>query len=271
MRAAAAWYRHEPANPTVRVVITDPFFYLLAIPALLIVGIGKGGLGGGIGILGVPLMALAIDPVRAAAIMLPILMLMDAFALRRWWGRWDAANLAILLPGAVAGIVIGTFTFRYLSEDAIRILIGVIAIAFVTNHFVDVLRGRSVPTDRPPRRLAGSFWGAVAGFTSFGVHAGGPPINVYLLRQGLDKGTFQATSVAAFAVINLVKVPPYAWLGQLEVANLTTALVLSPMAPIGIAVGAWLHHNIDETWFFRFVYASLLVVGVRLVWVGLAG
>lgn len=250
-------------------MITDPVFYLLAIPALLIVGIAKGGLGGGIGILGVPLMALAIDPVKAAAIMLPILMLMDAFALRQWWGRWDRAHLIVVLPGAVAGIVLGFFTFRYLSEDHIRILIGVIAVGFVANHFAGLLRGRSAPTGRlPPQRVAGTFWGAVAGFTSFGVHAGGPPINVYLLRRGLDKSAFQATCVAAFAIINWVKVPPYLWLDQFRVDTLATALVLTPLAPLGIWLGAWLHHRVDETLFFRFVYASLLIVGTRLIWIG---
>lgn len=251
-------------------MITDPFFYLLAIPALLIVGIAKGGLGGGIGILGVPLMSLAIGPVQAAAIMLPILMLMDGFALRQWWGRWDVPNLAIVLPGAVVGIVVGAFTFRFLSEDHIRVLIGVIAVGFVANHILGVLRGATPPENRPPRPVAGSFWGAVAGFTSFGVHAGGPPINVYLLRQGLDKGTFQATCVAAFFVINWVKVPPYAWLGQFDFANLATALALSPLAPVGIRLGHWLHHRVDETWFFRFIYASLLIVGLRLIWIGLS-
>jgi uncharacterized membrane protein YfcA len=250
-------------------MITDPVFYLCAIPALLIVGVAKGGLGGGIGILGVPLMALAVDPVQAAAIMLPILMLMDAFALHRWWGRWHLGNLRIVLPGAVAGIVVGFFTFRYLSEDHIRILIGLIAVGFVAHHVAGVLRGRTPPTEPlAPRPVAGTFWGGLAGFTSFGVHAGGPPINVYLLRQGLDKAAFQATSVAFFAIVNWVKVPPYAWLGQFRTDTLATALVLAPLAPLGIWLGAWLHHRIDETLFFRVVYASLLIVGVRLIWIG---
>jgi uncharacterized membrane protein YfcA len=190
---------------------TDPLFYALAVPAILIVGIAKGGLGGGIGILGVPLMSLAAGPVQAAAIMLPLLMVMDAFALQRWWGRWDLPNLRVLLPGAVFGILLGTFTFRYLSDDHIRVLIGLIAVGFVAARGVDVLRGRGAPeAGRAARPIAGTVWGTVAGFTSFGVHAGGPPVNVYLLRQGLSKSTFQATSVAFFTLVNWIKLPPYA-------------------------------------------------------------
>lgn len=251
-------------------MITDPTFYLFAIPAMLIVGIAKGGLGGGIAIIGVPLMSLAIGPVRAAAIMLPILIAMDALAVRQWWGRLDLGNLKAMLPGALLGILIGAFTFRYLSEDNIRVLVGVIAVGFVVNHFAGLLSGRRLPPGRrEPRPVAGTLWGSLAGFTSFGVHAGGPPMNVYLLRQGLDKSTFQATSVIFFAIVNWVKVLPYAWLGQLQFDNLETALVLLPLAPLGIWLGAWLHHRIDETWFFRFVYASLLVIGARLIWIGL--
>ena len=93
-----------------------------------------------------------------------------------------------------------TFTFRYLSEDAIRVLIGVDAVGFVANHFLGVLRRvHRLQTCSCP--LAGAFWGAMAGFTSFGVHAGGPPTNVYLLRQGLDKGSFQATTVLFFMIV----------------------------------------------------------------------
>ena len=101
------------------------------------------------------------------------------------------------------------------------------------------------------------------------MHAGGPPLHVYLLSQGLDKSTFQATTVAFFFAINWLKLGPYAWLGQLDGSNLTTSLVLAPLAPLGIALGAWLHHRIDETIFFRIVYASLVVLGLELIRNGL--
>ena len=134
--------------------------------------------------------------------------------------------------------MLGTFTFRYLSEDAIRVLIGVIAVGFVAHTSWAFLRSAPPPARRAPRPLAGTFWGAMAGFTSFGVHAGGPPTNVpTCFAQGLDKGTFQATTVLFFMIMGWVKVPPYALLGQFDYGNLATSLALAPLAPLGIRLG----------------------------------
>ena len=101
--------------------IADPLFYAVAVPAILIVGISKGGVAGGLGSVSVPMMALAISPIQAAAIMLPILCLMDLFGLYAYRGVWDRRNLALMLPGALVGILIGTLTFRYLSDDGVRL------------------------------------------------------------------------------------------------------------------------------------------------------
>jgi uncharacterized protein len=246
-------------------MVTDPWFYATAIVAVLIVGVAKGGLAGGIGIVGVPLLALTIGPIRAAAIMLPILMLMDVFALRAWWGRWDNANLRTMIPGAVLGTLIGYATFQLLSADAMRVLVGVIALGYALNWFF--ARGRS--TAKPASLGRGTFWSTLSGFTSFSVHAGGPPIQVYLLSQQLDKGVFQATSVVFFFIVNWLKLGPYALLGQLNLANLSTSLVLAPLAPLGIWLGAALHARIDERLFYRVIYASLVLIGGKLIYDGL--
>ncbi|MBQ0799358.1 MAG: sulfite exporter TauE/SafE family protein, partial [Porticoccaceae bacterium] len=146
-------------------MITDPFFYLCAIPAILIFGLAKGGFGGGIAVVSVPLMTLAISPVQAAGILLPILIIMDVVALWSFRGQWSKLNLRLTLPGAMVGIIIGAFTFRYLSEDAIRIMIGVIAVAFCLNYWLKPTLDKKAE----PSILHGSLWGTVAGFTSFGI------------------------------------------------------------------------------------------------------
>jgi uncharacterized membrane protein YfcA len=245
---------------------TDPWFYVTATVALLIVGIAKGGLGGGIGIVGVPLMSLVIDPIRAAAIMLPILLVMDGFAVHAWWQRWDVRNLRTMIPGAVLGTLLGFATFRMLSPDAMRLLVGALALAISFSWFA----ARGLPQPKPSSLGRGTFWSTLSGFTSFSIHAGGPPAQVYLLSQQLDKSTFQATTVAFFFFVNALKLPFYAWLDQLDFANLSTSLVLAPLAPLGIRLGHVLHHRIDERVFYRIVYASLIVIGGKLVYDGLA-
>lgn len=248
-------------------MITDPFFYLCAIPAVLIFGIAKGGFGGSIAVVSVPLMALAISPVKAAAILLPLLIMMDAVALWSFRGQWHKANLAIMLPGAIAGIGIGALYFRYLSDDAVRILIAVIALAFTLNFLIK--RGKTAPTE--PSVIKGGLWGIVSGFTSFGIHAGGPPANVYLLPQNLDKSILMGTLAVFFAIVNLVKVVPYALLGQLDYSNLITSLVLMPLAPIGVRLGYYMHHKVSQTTIVNLCYLFLAVAGAKLFVDGITG
>ena len=243
-------------------MLHDPAFYATAIIAVMIVGIAKGGLGSGVGIVGVPLMALTIAPARAAAIMLPILLTMDLFAMRAWWGRWDRENLRTMIPGGVLGTLIGWATFRMLSADALRLLVGALAFGLSLAWFLR----RTEPARKPPSLARGTFWSTLAGFTSFSIHAGGPPTQVYLLSQQLDKGRFQGTTVAFFFTLNWLKAPMFAWLGQLDFDNLATSLVLLPLAPLGIWIGRTLHDRVDERLFYRIIYASLLLIGAKLIY-----
>ncbi len=250
-------------------MITDPWFYAAAVPALLIIGISKGGLGGGLAIVGVPLLAMVVDPRQAAAILLPILCVMDFFGVLAYRGSWDRPNMRILLPAAVVGIVIGALTFRYLNADAIRLLIGVISIGFVANYLAG--KFRSVPAEPVgPNIWKGGFWGGVAGFVSFVAHAGAPPLSVYLLPQRLSRTVFMGTSVLFFIVVNYVKLVPYTLLGQFDGRNLMTSLVLMPLAPIGIWMGVWAHNRISEKVFYIICYTAVAVAGFKLLYEGIS-
>lgn len=255
--------------PAGAAVIAEPLFYALAVPAILVVGISKGGFGAGLGILAVPLMSLAVPPLQAAGIMLPLLCLMDLFGLYVYRRVWDRANMAVMLPAALVGIAIGTMSAGLLEERHIRLLIGVIAVAFVSDHWIG-RRRRRAPKGRSV--LKGGWWAAVSGFTSFLAHAGGPPLSVYLLPQRLDKTLFVGTTVVFFAVVNYAKLLPYAWLGQLGTDNLMTAVVLSPLAPLGMLLGVRLHRLISGGVFYEVCYAITFVAGLKLLYDGaLAG
>jgi uncharacterized membrane protein YfcA len=248
-------------------MITDVAFYLAAVVSVLVAGISKSGFGGGLGVLSVPLLALVISPSQAAAILLPILCLM--YALNAWHYRhtWDPVNLRILVPSGLVGVVIGTLTFRYFSEAHLRILIGAIALWFVLYY----VRLRKDGEPQQANVWRGGFWGVVAGFTSFGMHAGGPPANIYLLPQRLDKGLFVGTLVILFTVINYVKLIPYGLLGQLDGDNLLTSLVLAPLAPIGVVIGIRLHRWVNERVFYLICYVALGVTGIKLLVDGFQG
>lgn len=251
-------------------MIADPWFYCAAVPAVLIAGVSKGGFGAGLGVVAVPMMALVLPPVQVAAIMLPILCLMDLVDVWAYWRKWDGPVLRRLALAAVIGIAVGTLTFHLMAPWSIRLLVGLIALGFAANYWKNRLHGkRSAP--QAPGPASGWFWGAVSGFTSFTAHAGGPPVNVYLLPLGLEKTRYQATTVGFFLLVNYVKLVPYAGLGLFTGENLATSAALFPVAVAGILAGIWLHNRVPTGLFYTACYVFLALTGAKLVWDGLAG
>ena len=245
-------------------MITDPWFYAAAIPAVLLVGISKGGFGSGAGIFATPLMALTVPIPQAAAIMLPILIVMDAVGLWAYRGKFNRENLRVLLVGGIIGIALGALAFRYLSDAWTRLVLGAISVGFVMHYYGFRVGRRTVVASR----AKGFFWSTVSGLTSTIAHAGGPPLSIYLLPLRLEKSVLVGTTVVFFAVINLVKLVPYAWLDLFDGRNLSTSAALAPLAPIGIFAGYQMMRRVDEVLFYRICYALLAVVGLRLLWEG---
>jgi uncharacterized membrane protein YfcA len=250
------------------VLITDPWFYALAIPAFLLTGISKGGFASGAGNTGVPLMSLVIPAPQAAGIALPVLCAMDLSALRAWWGRWDRAELARTLPGAMVGIVLGTLVFGALSDAMVKLMIGVMTLAFIARSLWQEYGGGEAVA-AAGSRLRGNVWGGLSGFTSFIAHAGGPPLAVYLLPLRMERARLAATTVAFFATVNYVKLVPYFFLGALSVQNLLTSLVLLPLAPLGIKLGVWLAARVSDRLFYRIIHVLLALTGAQLIHEGL--
>lgn len=250
-------------------LIAEPLFYLCAIPAVLISGLSKGGLGGGLGVIAVPIISLAVSPVQAAGIMLPILCCMDLVGIWAYWGKWDRLSVIVLVSGSLVGIAVGALSFRYLDASAIRLITGSIAMLFALDHWLRGWFGFERLTR--PGRLSGVFWGGVSGFTSTIAHAGSPPVSIYLLPQRLHRTVFQATTVFFFMSVNYLKLIPYAWLGQFSLENLATSAILLPVSIAGIFLGLWVHNRVSEVLFFRLCYGILFLVGAKLVYDGLVG
>ena len=236
------------------------------MPAVILAGVSKGGLGGGgLAVMAVPLMSLLIPPPQAAAIMLPLLCAMDVMGIWVYRRAWSRSALKILIPAALLGIGIGTLLFRTMNVDVIRLLVAAVALSFSFNWLLS--RGQlREPTRSNP--VKGGFWGALAGFTSFVAHAGGPPLNVYLIPLRLEKSVYIGTCVIFFATINLAKIPPYYWLGQFTAENLLTAAALLPLVPVGMGIGIWAQKRVNERVFYGLCYAALIITGFKLLYDG---
>lgn len=243
-----------------------PLFFAAAVPAVLFAAISKGGFGSGASFAAAPLLALVLEPALAVALLLPLLMLMDVGALRPYWRRWRMRESALLMAGAVPGIAAGAVFFQSVSADALRVLLGVVALGFVA---WEVARARGLVAPRPARAAAGLGWGALCGFTSFVSHAGGPPAAVYLLGRRLDKTAYQATTVLVFFWVNALKFPAYVGLGLFSTDMMLAAVLLAPVALGGVLVGVWCHERVPEPLFFAITYVLLVVTGMKLLWDGL--
>jgi hypothetical protein len=243
-------------------------FFLTAIPAVILLGLSKGGFSG-LSSLAMPLMALALSPVKAAAIVLPILIVQDWVSVWAFRREFDTRNLLILAPGAVIGVAAGWLLAARVDEQAVRLAVGLISVGFV---IFMVWRDRLAGPEPTQATVApGVFWGAVAGFTSFVSHAGAPPMMVYVLPQRLSPRLFAGTSAFFFAAVNLLKVTPYFLLGQFSRENLTASAWLLPVAIASTFAGVWLVRRVSSDRFYVAVLVLTFVVGVKLIWDGAAG
>lgn len=243
-------------------------FWAAAVTASVLVGLGKGGLPV-VGMLGVPVLALVINPVVAAGLLLPVYVVSDMFGLYAYRHEFDRRVLAIVVPGAVAGIAFGWATARIVPEAAVTGLVGVIGAVFALN--ILVRRGGGGGPARRAEVAPGLFWGAVTGFTSFVSHSGAPPWQVYTLPLGLSKTVFAGTSTIAFAAINAVKLLPYWHLGQLSPGNLKVAAALFAPAALAVFLGVRLVRALPERLFFQAVTWALLALSLKLMWDGARG
>ena len=243
-------------------LITDWQFYLVAVPAVLLLGVSKSGFGAGFGSLAVPLMALAVTVPQAAAILMPVLLVMDLLGIAAFRRDFDRGLVKFMLPWGLLGIVVGALSFKLLQARWVAGIVGVFTLLFLAQRLLFPPRAGNAP----PPRWAGALLTTVSGFTSFVAHAGGPPVNAYVIPLGLSPVRFTGTMAFFFFVINLAKWVPYAWLGLLDARNLGTSLVLLPLAPLGVWAGVRIARRIDQRLFYRFVYAGMALTGLKLVW-----
>ena len=244
--------------------ITDPWFYVMAVPAVILLGISKSGFGIGFGALAVPMLAMTVTVPQAAAILMPVLFLLDVLGLAALRQHCDRALLRFLLPWGLMGTVVGYFSFGTLNTHLVSGLVGGFTLLFLTQRLLFPIKADSPP---PPRWL-GRILVTLGGFTSFIAHTGGPPVNAYVLPMRLPPMTFTATMAVLFFFLNLSKWVPYGLLGLLDWRNLATSILLLPLAPLGVWVGVRMARRVSPLLFYRVVYVGMFLTGLKLVWDG---
>ncbi|MEO9824649.1 MAG: sulfite exporter TauE/SafE family protein [Paracoccaceae bacterium] len=242
----------------------DLAFFALAVPAVILAGISKGGFGSGASFVATPILALVLPPELAVGILLPLLMLIDFGSLKAYWGQWNMMEARRLIIGSLPGVTLAAALWSVANPDVLRFFIGLIAVGFVVFQ-ISRTKGWIAPPRTPAGATAGFIAGATAGFTSFISHAGGPPATIYLLSRGLSKTEYQATTVLAFLVINIAKAVPYTFLGIFTGPSLLAGLYLAPAALLGTWLGVRAHTAIPEKAYFVVTYALLTAAGLKLI------
>lgn len=241
-------------------------FYLAGSAAVLLLGLSKGGFAG-VGALGTPLLALAIGPVAAAAVLLPVLIVQDVVGLWAFRRSWDRGIVALMLPAAAVGIALAAAFAGRVPEAAMQALLGVISVLFAVRSLW-IARGGRIPAPRHPPHWFGLAMGLASGFTSQVAHAGQPPFQIYVLPKRLPRELLVGTTAVFFAAVNWIKVPGYLLLGQFTRANLLASAALMPLAFAATLAGVWLVRRVEAERFYVAIYALMLLVGAKLVWDG---
>lgn len=242
----------------------DFAFFALAIPAVILAGISKGGFGSGASFVATPILALVLPPELAVGILLPLLMLIDLGGLKAYWGQWNMSEAKRLIIGSLPGVALASVLWSIANPDVLRFFIGSIAIGFVVFQ-MSRARGWIATPNKPASAAAGFVAGATAGFTSFISHAGGPPATIYLLSRRLGKTEYQATTVIVFLAINIAKAIPYTFLGIFTGPSLLAGLYLAPAALLGTWLGVRAHKAIPERAYFAVTYFLLTAAGLKLM------
>ncbi len=241
-------------------LLSSPWFYALAIPAVVLLGISKSGFGTGFGSLAVPLMALTMPVPQAAAILMPVLLALDLMGIWAYRRDWDRRLFWFLLPWTLVGTVLGYVLFKALDAKVVAGIVGWMTLVFLALRFIKRHQAPSHPKPGFGRLMA-----MLSGFTSFGSHSGGPPLNMYVLRLGLAPVPFAATMAFLFFCVNLSKWLPYGLLGLLDTTNFVASLALLPFCPLGVWIGVKAARRMNPLWFYRLVYTGMLFTGLKLV------
>ena len=239
-------------------------WFLVGLCAFLI-GVSKTGLPG-VGILVVPLMAMALpDRARASTgVMLGMLILGDLFAAGYYHRAAEWKHVLRMLPPAFVGIVAGWQAMKFVTNDQLKHIIGLIVLAMLVMHFWRTrLWGEEAPI--PTQWWFAAALGFAAGVTTMMANAAGPVMVVYLLAMRLPKLAFVGTSAWFFFAVNWLKVPFSAQLALTTGESVKLGLLMLPLIVLGSIAGIFFLRRIPQKAFNGIIQILAAAAAVKLL------
>jgi len=245
---------------------TFELYFILSISSFF-VGLSRGGLGGGFGLASAVIAAQILEPIRAAAFLLPLLIISDPLSVWLYRKNIHWKSLKVLLPGVIVGITMTYFLINFISNAVISLIVGFLAVFLVLDALLNKLIKRPKKIIHP---FLGVFLGGVGGFSSFIIHSGLPPIAMYLLPLSLSRQTFMGTVAVFFGITNIIKLVPYFMLGLFDKEILRLTICFVPITFFGIFIGKFINNKISDSIFFFVIYSTIFLLGLRLIWLSIS-
>ena len=239
------------------------FGWVVIASSAVVVGMSKTGMPG-LGILPVPMMALAFSSRESTGLLLGVLILADLFAVtyHRRNARWR--HVLRLLPAALAGIVAGYFALGYVNDRQLKPIIGGIVLVMLgLNYWRTRAGGEEAPI--PSQWWFAAILGFMAGVTTMMANAAGPVMIIYLLAMRLPKIEFVGTSAWFFFAVNWLKVPFSAHLNLVTAESVKLNLMMLPFIALGALLGVLLLKRIPQKAFTIVVQILAAAAAVRLL------
>lgn len=259
----------------------SPWWLLVGL-AVVMIGLTKSGFGSGMGLIMVPMSALAMERISgysaksALPFLLPLLIVGDVIAIYQYRKLLSMRIVRRMLPGTILGVLLGAGLLYLVSKQATRmaeaminIEIGIESVVLVGLHWYRTWRAKAELPQYRPSLWRASGAGMFAGASSTLAHAAGPIIALHLLPQRLDRRVFVGTCALYFGFLNVAKLPAYWALGLFGQVSPGFSLMFLPLVLLGALCGLYMIQRLSDVRFSQIIYGATFVLGWYILGKGL--
>ncbi len=176
---------------------------------------------------------------------------------------WDLL-LKRVLPLMAVGMAMAFLLLTRIGGPWLGLAFGVMVLALSARDLRQLRLG-DASVDKPISKPA-SVAALLGAGVIHGIYAAGGPMLVYAIgREGLSKKAFRSTLSMVWIVLNLVLITRFVLAGDYDREVALDVLLLVPTVPLGILLGEWVHHKVDERSFKMAVLVLLVAAAISLI------